>query len=368
MVYWLIAAFLALMTSLALIVAGRSKLTVAASDGALAIYKDQLSELDRDQAQGLINPVEAESQRTEISRCMLQASREAKAEAAPNAGAMPWYLAVTVPALAAILYWQLGSPQLPDVPRAARLASALANNDTPAQVALVEEQLEKTPDDATGWQVLMIEYQKQGRFNDAARALSNVMRIKGETGAAYADLAELLTLGNKGLVSAEAASAAHEALKREPQNPKAMFYGALALKQEGKSAEALALFKTLVSDAPTNAPWLTAVKNEITELEKLAPPPTSAAPELALEQMEEGMGLSPEERQKMIAGMVDGLEQRLSENGKDIEGWLRLIRARSVMGDRQKAVVSLQSARKIFEADSAAMSALDRLAKEAGLQ
>jgi cytochrome c-type biogenesis protein CcmH len=364
MVYLLIAALLMLMTVACLAFAGRAKSSVTAGDGALAIYKDQLTELTRDEEQGLISSTEAQSQKTEISRRMLQAARDAKAASPARANTMPWYLALTVPVLAGVIYWQLGSPLVADVPRAARLASAMANNDRVAQVAMVEEHLEKKPEDVTGWEVLQIEYQREGRFADAARALTNIMRIKGGTGTGYADLAELLTFANKGLVTSESAAAAREALKREPQNPKAMFYGGLALKQEGKKAEALALFRALSISAPADAPWLTAVNEEIAALQNAS----SSAPEIAVEQVEEGMGMSPEDRQKMIAGMVDGLEAKLDENENDLQGWLRLIRARAVMGERDKATTSLIKAREIFAKDASALAALADLANQAALQ
>lgn len=360
---------LAFLTVAVLVAAGRSKNILAETDdGALAIYRDQLAELARDQAQGLITASDSESQKTEISRRMLQAARDVKTSAPQNQMALPWYFALLVPAVAGVMYWQIGAPHLPDVPRAERLASAVANNDQVAQLAMVEEHLDKNPDDAQGWQILLIEYQAAGRFQDAARALTQMMRLNGETGAGHADLAELLTMANKGLMTAESTSAAREALRREPRNPKAMFYGGLALKQEGKSKEALALFNALVASAAAETPWLPAVREEIAALQKAATVPTSAAPEIAVEQIEEGMGLAPEERQKMIAGMVDGLEKRLSENSNDLQGWLRLIRARAVLGERDKATASLKKAQDIFVADVSALAALSGLATEANLQ
>jgi cytochrome c-type biogenesis protein CcmH len=47
---------------------------------------------------------------------------------------------------------------------------------------------------------------------------------------------------------------------------------------------------------------------------------------------------------QMIRGMVDGLAQRLEENPEDLDGWLRLARAYSVLGRRAEAVAALESA------------------------
>jgi cytochrome c-type biogenesis protein CcmH len=366
MLFWFIAGLLALMTGVILARSGRQGSILAdPQDGALAVYKDQLKELERDVATGAVSAQDADAQRTEISRRLLQAAREQKASQRHDRRNMPWPVALIVPVIAALAYWQLGSPQLPDVPRAERLAAAVNTGDVVAMVAMVEERLENVPDDLEGWRIVLVEYQRAGRFADAANAQRNIMRLQGETGAGYADLAELLTFAEKGLISAEASAAAREALRREPQNPKAMFYAALALKQEGKAQEALSLFTLLASRAPPDAPFLATVKEEIASLQKSMP--ASSAPEISMEQMEEGMGQSPEERQQMILSMVNGLEQRLAQNGDDLEGWLRLIRARAVLGERDKAAASLAAARKLFETNAVAMTSLAELAKQANL-
>ena len=45
----------------------------------------------------------------------------------------------------------------------------------------------------------------------------------------------------------------------------------------------------------------------------------------------------------MIRGMVDTLDARLKSEGGDIESWLRLVRSRMVLGERDKAMVALDA-------------------------
>src|SRR6185436_7916158 len=108
------------------------------------------------------------------------------------------------------------------------------------------------------------------------------------------------------------------------------FYG-LALKQEGKTGEALALWKGLLADAPSDAPWRGGLEREIAALTGVN------APALTQQQMAAGEQMKSADRDRMIRSMVDGLELRLRTNGDDIEGWQRLIRARIVLGEMEKA-------------------------------
>jgi cytochrome c-type biogenesis protein CcmH len=66
--------------------------------------------------------------------------------------------------------------------------------------------------------------------------------------------------------------------------------------------------------------------------------------------------------------MVDGLAARLAQNGRDPEGWLRLVRAYSVLGEQAKARTALGEARKVLSDDSAALSQLGDLARQLGLE
>ncbi len=88
----------------------------------MAIFRDQLAELDRDLERGLIGAAEAEAARNEISRRMLQAAEGTQAIRQPaNSRRLVHVLsALLVPAVAVPLYLREGSPQLPDVPRAAQ--------------------------------------------------------------------------------------------------------------------------------------------------------------------------------------------------------------------------------------------------------
>jgi cytochrome c-type biogenesis protein CcmH len=78
--------------------------------------------------------------------------------------------------------------------------------------------------------------------------------------------------------------------------------------------------------------------------------------------------LTPEQRQEMIRGMVDRLAERLKTDSSDFEGWLRLVRAYAVMGDRDKARDAFLSARNTIGDDAEKRKRLDDLAKGLGIE
>jgi cytochrome c-type biogenesis protein CcmH len=69
----------------------------------------------------------------------------------------------------------------------------------------------------------------------------------------------------------------------------------------------------------------------------------------------------------MIRGMVDRLATRLRQNGDDVEGWLRLVRAYMVMGERDKAANALVDAREAVANDAERLRQLNEGAKNLGL-
>jgi cytochrome c-type biogenesis protein CcmH len=364
LMFWLLAAVLCLATVYLLMAvkAPEGATQRGHSEGALAIYKDQLTELDRDVASGVVGAEEAEAQRIEISRRLLAAGREVTT-AQTASRRFPKLLVLVVPLLAFVLYYQVGNYTLPDVPRQQRLAAAETTNDWEALIARVEQQLEKNPGDVEGWQLLVPNYLSMGRYQDAVRAMGHIAEIKGPTAELYANMVEALVADNKGLMTAQSVAIAAEALKLDAKHPKALFYSALGLAQEGKTAEANAAYTALLALAPPDAPWRATVESEIAKLQ-----PSAAAPKISEEQIQGAAGMTPEEQNAMIRGMVDGLDEKLKANPTDIEGWLRLIRARTVLKESEKAVAALATARTTFATKAEQLKALDELARELNLK
>lgn len=329
-----------------------------------AVYRDQLAELERDLARGAIGIVEAEAARNEVSRRILSAlSRDGRESDLQSS--LPWRpaaaAALIVPLIAVPIYLWSGSPRMGDLPLQVRLDNAVEANDLDALVARVEAHLAKNPGDVAGWQVLAPVYRRMERYDDAANAYARILSLGQPTAEHFADYAEMRVYANQGLVTSAAVEPLKQALQLDPKNPKARFFTALALKQEGKIAEALAQWKSLLDDSPADATWRALLQNEIAAAKSPAPGPSQ-------EQVADAETMTPAERETMIRGMVDGLEQRLKEDGNNLEGWRRLINARMVLGESDRAKASLNEARLAMRESPAALADLDSLAKKLGME
>lgn len=328
-------------------------------------YRDQIAEIDRDAARGLLSGADAEGARVEAARRLLRVTpADAAPSQAPSSRARYVALAaifLAVPAAAAGLYLELGSPNRGDLPLAARINDS---NDIEALVAKVEQRLLAQPDDVRGYDALGPVYLRMGRLERAENAFNEAIRIAGPTATRLLGVAEAQVGLASGVVTEKARKALDEAVKLDPQNPRAQFLLAQAAEQDGAKAKARAIYEKILAEAPNGAPWIPIVSDRLVAVGGTPPaaagvPTGPAAAAIA--------ALPPEQRQAQIRTMVEGLATRLSENGQDLQGWLRLIRSWAMLGEKDKAQAALADARKALAADAPAVSQIDGLAKELGL-
>jgi cytochrome c-type biogenesis protein CcmH len=133
------------------------------------------------------------------------------------------------------------------------------------------------------------------------------------------------------MVTAEAQAAFLRALKLEPGQPKAGFYLASALAQEGKIKEAVAAWQAMANALPADSPWREAVGQAVAAANaRLAAVEGGAGP--TKEEIDAAAGMSAEDRSAMIETMVAGLDEKLRQNPRDLEGWTRLVRSYHMLG------------------------------------
>ncbi|MGE3987166.1 c-type cytochrome biogenesis protein CcmI [Pseudorhodoplanes sp.] len=373
---------LALMTAAAifavLLPLSRRPSDAAAGGQDVAVYRDQLDEIERDRKSGLIGKAEAEAAKVEISRRLLAAA-DLSGQAAPASASSPvWRRRMTalvalllLPALSAGLYLRWGSPQLPGAPLAARLDAPAENRSIASMVAQVEAHLEKNPDDGQGWQVVAPVYMRMGRFNEAVRARANTIRLLGATAEREADLGEAQVAAANGVVTADAKASFERALKSDAGNTKAQYFSGLAAEQDGRPEEAARVWRAMLASAPPNAPFRPLLQRSLARVEpKGVEPvePKAPQPGPTQEDMAAAQQLTPEQRQEMIRGMVDRLAERLKSDSSDFEGWLRLVRAYAVMGEKEKAKEAFLTARNTIGDDAEKRKRLDDLAKGLGIE
>lgn len=321
------------------------------------VFRDQLAELDRDVERGTIGQAEADAARNEISRRLIATADEPARK--PVSGFAWAAIAATlvVPLVALPLYLKAGSPQLPDVPHAWRMANAEKNGDMDALIAKVEQHLVDNPDDLQGWQILAPAYRRAMRWTDTAEAYRNILRLSPPDATNISDFAEAQVMANQGMVAAPAQALFQQALALDPKFPKARFYAALALKQQGKTDEAKAAFDAFLKDTPADAPWRQML---LAEMQDIGAKP----PALDQKTVADASNMSAGDQQAMIRSMVDGLEQKLAANPDNLDGWLRLIRARVVLGDTDKAKAAYRKALDQFSGNGDALAQISTLGRE----
>ena len=339
--------------------------SASAGGSEAVVYRDQLAEIERDVAAGLIGVSEAEAARVEIGRRLLAAAdSERDLPARSNLGlrrASAIVALVGLPVAAVMFYLALGSPWLGDFPLASRTRAADANQPLENMVAQVEAHLEKNPTDARGWTVLAPVLARLGRYDDAVRAYRNVITYAGDGAERRSDLGEALALVAGGVVTAEAKAEFERAVAQDANEPRANYFLGLAAEQDGRQADAAAIWRAILARAPADAPWRPLVEAALT---RVGGP---AAPALSNDAMAAAKDLNEADRSAMIRGMVDRLATRLKQNGDDVEGWLRLMRAYMVMGERDKAASALTDARQAVAADAERLRQLNEGAKNLGL-
>jgi len=310
----------------------------------LAVYRDQLDELVRDEARGTISPAEAAAARIEIERRLLAVVPGDAAPPPRPARLAAMITMILVPIAAVGLYLDLGEPDLPDQPLSARSAERplLADDGSldPAKVkTALEARLQADPTSLEGWLLLGRTDATLGAWDDGKVAYAKALALSHDRPDVLEADGELLVGAAGGQVTEPAADLFARAVAADKSRVKARYYLALGAAQKGQLADAIAGWKALEADAPATAPWLATVVELREEAERRLAggpaEPTAAAPaDPAAAQIAK---LPPGEQGQAIRGMVEGLAARLEANPDDLPGWQRLARAYVVLGEGQKA-------------------------------
>jgi cytochrome c-type biogenesis protein CcmH len=346
--------------------------------GEVAVYRDQLRELDRDLAGGLITAGEADYARAEIGRRLIAASADQPVQAPKQARHHRFseaFVLLVLPVLGLCLYLTTGRPDLPSQPLQARLENP--GNDMAVLIVKAERHLAEKPDDGKGWDVLAPIYFRTMRVDDAQAAYRNAIRLLGPSPARLDGLAETLTAVSDGVVTEDARQVLEQSLTLEPDNPRARFYIALSMEQAGRPDEARQAFEALAKQSPADAPWLPLVNEHIATnggasagpgANPAAPGANPATPgNPTQEDVAAAENMSAGDRRQMIRGMVESLDAKLSEDPNNFEGWMRLVRSYAVLSDKDRAAGALKRGLAAFPPPSEQSRQLLALARELGI-
>ncbi|MFL5237648.1 MAG: tetratricopeptide repeat protein [Rhizomicrobium sp.] len=238
-------------------------------------------------------------------------------------------------------YLVLGNPAL-----AVRTFAEPSSRDLPGLIAALAQRVRARPNDARGWTLLGRGYLTLGDTADAAGAFKRAISAADPADRAplYSAYGEALTLSAEGSVSDEAQTAFEAALAQNPKDLAARYYLGVAYAARRKDGRALALWESLLADAPPDATWREGLVDRIAALRSRN-------------------GSTPN-----VGAMVQLLAVRLRSHPNDPEGWGRLVKAWAVLGDTGKARAALSDARNALRNDSAALAQLSLEAKHLKLE
>lgn len=339
----------------------RARTSVEAAESEVAFFNAQAEEIARDVERGLITSDDAAMAKAEAARRLISVA-DGEGHVRTSSRNLRMVAAIfgllTVPGIGLGLYLLVGNPGVPDQPLLARLNASPEKMDINVAIAQIERHLAQNPDDVKGYELVAPVYMRVGRPADAAKAMANVIRLTGGSAEKYDALGQALVYAENGRVSSDAERAFRQALEASPDMPQPQFYLGIAAEQRGDVETARRIWSQLLSRSPPNAPWIDMVRSRLSAIGGAGP--DSAAGQAVA-------ALPTDQQQAAIRNMVEGLAARLSQNGHDLEGWLRLVRAFSVLNEKDRAALALADARKNFASDPAGLSQLDALARELGL-
>ncbi|WP_417726105.1 c-type cytochrome biogenesis protein CcmI [Roseovarius sp.] len=372
----------------------------------LQVYRDQLKEIERDTARGVIGAEDAARLQAEISRKVLAADAQLRGGGTdggqPRAAGllMAGVIVAVIAGGGVLIYDRVGAPGYSDFPMSARLAASEAERAARLDQAAAEErfgpgevgapegtseeylkliaQLRKTvaerPEDQQGLRFLVRSEAALGNMVAARKTQQQLIAVKGHEASAadHVMLAELMINASGGYVSAEAEQALRAALDQDGRDPSARFYLGLYMMQVDRPDAAFRLWEALLNDSKSEAPWVPTIRAEIEELAARAGvrytlPPLLDAPGPTAADIAAAEDMTPEAQQQMIRGMVAGLAQRLADEGGTQEDWARLINAYGVLGETENARRIWTEAQEVFADHPEQLATVRAAAERAGV-
>jgi cytochrome c-type biogenesis protein CcmH len=260
----------------------------------LSIYRDQFAELERDLRLGVLEAGQYEAARAELQRRLLDEAGDASttpASAPRSSRVTALAIALALPVMAGLLYWQLGEPQALDPARLAPPdASNITQEEFEAMTAQLAARLQANPDDAEGWAMLGRAYKALGRHTDAAKALAEANQRMPGVPEILIEYAEALAQAH-GRLAGEPRRLLEQALKIAPNDPKALTLAGGAAFEAGDYRRAIGYWQSVAATVPPESELGRALATGIERAQSMAgtkPAPVPTQPQASGEAVVRG--------------------------------------------------------------------------------
>lgn len=250
----------------------------------ITVYRDQIAELDRDLENDILTQEQYEKSKQELQQRMLQdVSEKEKMIIKKNKKihniALSTIITLALPLAAVFLYLVIGDTRglLPQ----AQLANATQMNrggsDTPAGhdnfSSVLEnliQRLNQNPEDIEGWIMLGRTYAIMERYAEASNTYAKLVELVPNNPQILSDYADVLAMKNQGTLAGKPTELIHEALRIDPQYPKALALAGTAEFEQEKYDQAAAHWEKLLEVIPDDSQLAKSVKDSINEAKLLA--------------------------------------------------------------------------------------------------
>ncbi len=236
----------------------------------IAVYRDQLHELEADFRNGLVGDDQYASTKAELEVRLAEDALQETAEPAPvTAGRSRWLaygLGLAIPLAAFGLYFALGNPLAIQI--AAEGPEGPASIE--AMVHAAEQKLKANPNDARGWFMLARTYGALGRWPEAKQAYLKASALVPGEAAVWSGLAEAGAMLQQRTLDGEPMRLVAKALQLDPNDPKAHELSGIQAFQQKDYAKAVRHWRTLLGMAPPNSDYVAELRRAIQEARQLA--------------------------------------------------------------------------------------------------
>jgi cytochrome c-type biogenesis protein CcmH len=229
----------------------------------VAVYRDELAELEADREAGTLSQADYEAARRELERRLLQ---DITGEGKPAAPFPRWpavFLALFLPLAAASLYWRLGEPAAITAPR---LTGLTPTQQVQALLPALEKHLKEAPEDATGWRMLAKAYMALERYPEAAAAMERAAKLLPQDAQVLADQADALAMAQGQRLAGRPQALLARALELDPDNGKALYLAGYAALEAGDRETAARHWKRLLARLPADSEDAATVRQQLEEI------------------------------------------------------------------------------------------------------
>ncbi len=215
----------------------------------LAIFRDQLAELEREKAEGSLAEADFEQAKRELQRRLLEDVEPAAEEANPVSHAPTRKTAIALllllPILALLGYGLLGNPHALD-PAETVAKPQMTPEQIDAMVSKLAERMKVNPDDPKGWLMLARSYKQLGRYAEAVEAFSHAEKVVNEEPDLLAAYAETIAMAEGKGLGGKPSQLIDRALKLDPKHAHSLFLAGAAAMERGDNKQGIVYWEALL--------------------------------------------------------------------------------------------------------------------------